>query len=290
MKFNRNYTISIEDNQGNFLEIKPPFTIDFNIQRNSYGTSPNPFQFNIYNLSELSRNRIRKDVWQTDEYRRLVFSAGYGEDIKVVTAGNIRSCQSFREGVDFKTSIQGFDGGSAFINAQSNHSFSRRIPKRDVIFRIMRDLNKYNVEIGAVGDFEGEFTRSSSFSGKTIERLNELTDDYFFIDNEKAYALNSNEYVEAEIIQVTQDNGLLETPKREETYLEFEMLFEPALQIGTLINLRAEGNKAYNGFHKVQKLFHSGVISEVVSGNAKTIVGLLNGNATEQFMGIRRMT
>ena len=86
----------------------------------------------------------------------------------------------------------------------------------------------------------GVLTQSRTYSGNIAHILTEESGGAFFIDAGKAYLLKNEEHVVATLpaIVVNASTGLLNTPVLEETMGRFEMIFEPTLNIGTLVTVR----------------------------------------------------
>jgi hypothetical protein len=276
-KFGRNYLLSVETKSGLTITIEPPFTIDIDVQRDTL-SSVNITNIRVYNLSEKNRNQIRKDAWNFDDIRNVVLKVGYGNQISTVAVGNIKQAWSAREGVDFITTIETYDGGWAFTNAQSDFQVQAGTPKRSVVLKLAENMNNFGVTTGAIGAITGEVERGNTYSGPTVELMKELVGDSFFIDNGKVNVLSSSESISSSVLTVNSASGLLGTPIRENTYLRFDMIFEPKIQVGTLINLESSTGKNFNGIHKVYSLKHKGMISDSVGGKLITTVGLLDGN------------
>ena len=284
-KFGRNYSLSVERSDGDTVTIRPPFTIDFDIQRDTL-SSVNIANVRVYNLSEKIRNLIRKDAWNFADIRRLELRAGYGDDLAVVASGNISQAWSTREGSDFITYIESFDGGWAFTNSQSSNQFPKGTPKKTVVETLAKNMSSFGVTVGAIGDVQGTLPRGNAYSGNTSSLLKELTGDSFFIDNSKINVLQADEVIDGLIPLINSSSGLLGTPIRENTYLRFDMLFEPKLQVGERVQLQSITGANFNGIHKIYSIKHKGMISESVGGKATTTVGLLDGN----FKPIPRLT
>jgi hypothetical protein len=281
-KFLRSYELSIQGNDRNFLTLKPPFTVSFDIIRNVL-TSANTFNFRVYNLSENHRRLLQKNVTDFGNNRFVYFRAGYGENLSLIFSGNITQGFSVREGTNFITSIDAFDGGFAFITAMTNLSFPAGTERKDIIKAVVATLP--NVSIGAVGNaVTGAIPRGNSYKGASTEILAELTGNGFFIDNGKAYVLADNECLEPNgIVVIDPSVGLLNTPERDETNMRFDMIFEPKLQIGQKVSLKSVTEKYLNGDYKVISLHHRGLISEATCGEAVTTVGLMAPYAGIEF-------
>lgn len=276
-KLGRTYTLLIGTQYGETLTIAPPFTVEFDITRNVL-TSANVCSIRIYNLSEDNRNKIRFNFYNSGEFRPIKFAAGYGSNVlPTVFTGNITQAWSVREGVNFITTIECFDGGFAFSNATTNTQFPKGTPQSDIIQNMVQTLNLYSVSTGAIGSYPGITSRGSSYSGSTTDILRELTNGGFFIDNGKANCLRNSECVSGGTPVINASSGLLNTPVLEQTILTFDMIFEPGVVVGQKILLDSVTEKNYNGYYKVIAFKHRGMISEAVCGDAITSLQMFYG-------------
>lgn len=281
-KFNRNYILSIQKNilvdpnQG-YLIIKPPFTLEFDVRRNTF-SSASSASFRVYNLSKDNRNSILRN-W-TDfagANQRLALLAGYGDgpSFPLIADVHVNQCWSVREGTDYITQIEGFDGGFAYSNSFTDRTYKSGTSQAEVIEDLIKDLQSYGVVRGSIGEYSGDLPRGTAISGNTTEVLTDLTDGAFFIDNGKAYVLKDNECIQGEITVINSQSGLLGTPVRENLYVQIEMIFEPRLRIGQLINLESiTGDNQINGAYKVVGVHHKGTISDAVAGTVTTTLQL----------------
>lgn len=281
MKFGRNYELKVETISGDTLTIALPFTVEIDITRNTL-SSANVCQIRLYNLSELNRNQIFFNAFNQSKFRSILLKAGYGTNLSTIFTGNISQAWSVREGVNFITQIECYDGGFAFVNGNVDIAFPAGTPLQTVITTIMNQLP--GVSVGAVGNFAGFLNRGNTYSGNPAQLLFEITGGAFYIDNGKAYALQSDEYIPQvggtaqgqPIIVVNDDTGLLGTPVLEQTIIRFDMLFEPGLNVGRLVSLLSTTNPNLNGIYKVTSVKHRGVISGTVSGTMITTGEFIN--------------
>lgn len=279
-KFDRNFLLLVEKRDLSLLTVKRPFTVEFDIHRNSF-SSANVAQIRIYNLALDNRSQIRKDQYDYSSEqarRKIAFKAGYGNNLSLAFEGNITQAWSVREGNNMITQIESFDGGFAYVNAITNDQYPSGTGQRSIMDSLVASLP--GIRTGAIGNFDGEIGRGNSYRGNTTSILTDLTGDGFFIDNGKAHCLKDDECIEGNIPLVSADSGLLGTPVLEQQYISFDMLFEPSLKVGQLIELKSVSALHFNGIHKVISIKHRGVISEAVSGSAITTVGLLPGSFT----------
>lgn len=279
-KFGRNYQLGVTDEDGTVKNIALPFTVEFEIYRNSF-SSANIGSFRIYNLAPMTRSNLRKDQYDFDTVRPIAFKAGYGNNLGLAFAGFITQAWSVREGVNTITQIECFDGGYAFQTSVTNLTLPEGTPYKptpglnepSVLGAMINNLP--GVSIGAVGDYPGSLPRGNAYSGATTDLLQQITGQGFFIDNNVANCLNDTECLEGNPPVVSADTGLLGTPVKEQTHITFTMLFEPSLKIGQLLTLNSKTAGVFNGTHKVISIRHRGTISAAVCGDATTEVGLL---------------
>lgn len=274
-KFDRNYILSVQTSTGKTLTVKRPFTVEFEIHRNSF-SSANVASFRIYNLSEDNRSQIRKDPMDTADLRTMSFSAGYGENLSLGFKGDISQAWSVREGSNIITQIESFDAGFAYANAITDQAFPKNTPQTAVLDSLIASLP--GVTKGAIGQYKGDLSKANAVSGNPTQLLDELSGGGFFIDNGKAYCLGENECRESEVTLINAEAGLLGTPLLEQQRVLFDMLFEPGLVIGQRVELKSLTAPKFSGFYKLTGLKHRGTISEAVCGDATTSVELIAGN------------
>lgn len=273
-KFGRDYEVSIETLSGTTLTVGLPFTIEFDITRQILG-SANVCQVRLYNLSEVNRNQIVYNAFNQTLNRAIILKAGYGDNLATIFTGNISQAWSVREGVNFISQIECYDGGFGFVNGDMpNIPFPAGTPIKTVITTIMAQIP--GVTIGAVGNFPGTLPRAVSYSGNPSQILYEITGGAFFVDNGKGYALLTDEYItdatslSEPVFIIEADTGLLNTPILEQSVIRFEMLFEPSLNVGRLVEVNSITNPKLNGTYKLNSVKHRGTISGVVSGSVIT--------------------
>lgn len=285
-KLQRNFQLIIQANSdaAQYITVQPPFTIEFDITRDTHASS-NIASIRIYNLSEKNRNKILKDPSDYNSFRLVTLQVGYGNNLSTILVGNITQCWSVREGNNFITQIQSFDGGFAAVNGRADIEFPAGTSRQVVIETLAKSLTQYNLKPGAIGKFDGTIDRGNSYSGNTMDKLKELTNDGVFVDNGVIHCLNNTEAIDGKIFTVSAATGLLGTPMRESQFLNFDMLLEPSLKLGYQINLQSSTSK-YSGNYKVIALKHKGAISGAASGEAITSVGVAPGQFSTLFQQV----
>ena len=262
-----------------FVVIPPQYTVDFSITRAALGGTQYA-TFKIKNLGVQIRNQIYKDPYALTEYLAVQFQAGYVGDASLATCFNgfILSAGSYRQGQDFITEIQAYDGGPAMANGFYNQVVASGATYAQAITKLAKSLPNFGGQV-YVGAFNKTFPRGRSLMGNTWNVILELTDGLAYIDNGNVVALNYNEALQAPLQQIDSSSGLLGSPKRTATGIELDILFEPRLVVGQYVSLVSTTNPIYNGVYKVQGFTHRGTISPAVAGDAITTVELFVGTA-----------
>lgn len=297
-KIGRNYSLTISGD--NFFEpivITLPFTIEFDITRTLL-TSSNLCQIRLYNLSPTLRNQLRRSVTTGWSYpiETIVLRAGYlgnpgfissnaningtnfGTQCPVIFSGNVNEAWSYREGINFITQMECYDGGFTFANSQITPglaTFPKLTPYSVIISSMISSLPE--ITLGAVGNYPGVTPRSTTYTGNTIDHLNILTGGGFFIDKGVGNALGNNEY-SLEVgppTVIDASTGLLNTPVLENALLTYEMIFEPNLNIGTAVTINSRTleksvTSNFSGQYKTASIKHRGMISQTVCGDCVT--------------------
>lgn len=310
MKFERRCQLKVEINpkrtpgslfaQGTeTLTIPPNLTIEFEIERAFISGSQNG-TFRILNLGEHTRNLLQRDPFATGVVRAIQFRAGYASfPIALCFNGTVLSATSYRRGVDVVTEITAFDGGAAMALGFTAASIAAGASVRDTIVFLARSLP---ATTGAplVGDFPTKSLRSQALFGNTwsvlLQQAGSNGSNLATIDNGQVKVLNLNEAIAAAIPLINSDSGLLGSPRRTPTTIEFDMLFEPRLTLGQILELESSSNRLLNGTYKVAGFNHSGVapsvgedpnapVTPVASGAARTRVLLFIGPSELKVIG-----
>lgn len=272
VKFGRNYILIVQTQSGGTITIQPPFTVEFDLTRNILN-SANVASIRVYNLSPKNRDQIGFNIYNQQEFKLVQLFAGYGSVLSTVFSGNISQCWSVREGVNFITQIECFDGGYVYNTNTTNISFPAGTTNATIINTLIANLAP-TVKAGVVMPVAGQTVRGKSYSGMTTELLGQLTNGAFFIDNSTAHVLGNQQTLPGAIPLINDQSGLLGTPVREQNILTFDLLFEPRLQAGQYIQLASRTAPLYNNVYKLNSVKHRGMISEAVCGDAITTVSM----------------
>lgn len=289
-KFNRVYSLSVEVGQGVItsenrrnpssarnVEITLPYTVEFVIERRTL-TSAQRGTFKVYNLGADVRAAIQKDVFDYTDFRAIQFRAGYqspeGWFRPLVFNGSVLTCYSYREGKDWITEIEAFDGGWQMANANSiSQSVAPGTSSATTITQLAKQLGNMS-GTPIVGDFPATNLRGEALFGNAWTLITQKSNGLAFIDNGQVKALNYNEVFRGPIPVISAETGLLGSPKRTTSSLEFDMIFEPRLTVGQLVEVQSVANPQFNRPWKVLGFEHRGIISPAVAGDCLTSVRL----------------
>lgn len=270
----------------NNLTIPEELTIDFEISRQSLASSQEA-TFRIYNLSAKTRGLIFKDPYALTEFRAIQFRAGYRDDpvLPLCFNGFIRSAVSYRPsgGTEMITEIKAYDGGLAMANGFTTQTIASGTSIAQMISLLAKQLPRISGS-PIVGAFPVTNKRGTVLVGNTWGLLLELSGGLATIDNGQVKALNYNEAIAAEIPVINSESGLLGSPQRSTTKLDLEILFEPRLTLGQIIQLVSTSNKLFSGTYKVMGFVHRGTISPAVAGPCSTTVSLFFGSSELQVV------
>ena len=290
MKLGRRFKLTTEIDNVTALEIFDPLTIEFDIARNTASTL-NTASFRIYNLSEKNRNLIFKDRYRVldinGKRKSIVMDAGYktalnkDSDLSTIFIGEILESYSYRQGPDIITYINALDGSLAAYNTNTNQTFEAGLGFRDIVKKLISSMKVNGVEEGKIGEIEGSIKTPAAYNGNVFTLLTKDYKDEIFIDLAKINKLGANEYIRSiggKVPLISSATGLLGTPIRQGSTLLVNMLFEPQIKVGHLVNISSSVNKAFDGQYKVLGLKHSGIISGAVSGDCITTLQLFIGD------------
>lgn len=277
IKINPTYRVTVfkKNDLDKAVIVEYPITCRFNSQRGTFSNS-NKCTIELYNIHPDKRNAIFKDALvgdlQEENWKFVKLEAGWDGKLSQIFFGRILQAYSSKTGgqTDVITKIEclPFD----IYNSESYYTFAAGTSYREAYKTMAGDLK--NCEIGNIGRLEGEFKTQTTFAGKTIDCLNELTGGNTYIDNGVLNTLLANEAIDVPVPLVTDNNGLLETPIRRNASLTIKMLFEPTLIVGQLLEIKSNIQSVYDGQYKVLGFTHDCMISPTMNGKRTTTVEL----------------
>lgn len=294
-KWMRNYKIKFElgfKKEGQYypqeeIYVSYPFTLHLNIERGIYA-SANTGTFQIYNLSRLMQAKLWKDQTDQSRYITMWLYAGYNDVLPLIFVGDVQYCYSYKEGgsTEYITEINACDGMYFMQYNYNNITINSGVELPSLLQTLIND-NPF-IKLGYITATAPKLKTSQTFIGQTIELLRREFANYdVFIDNGQLNVLTRNEITPSSLPVIYADSGLLGSPKRSGLYLEFRMLFEPALSIAQGVSIASDSLAFLNQTYRLIGIKHSGVISPVESGSLITTGTCSLGEQTlQQVQGI----
>lgn len=273
----------------NAIEIKIPFTIEIDVT-NIIAYDGNKATIKVYGLNETSRERLRKSRFNTPVledgskgFRRVILEAGYETNLYPLFVGTLVEGYSIREGVEWVTILSCISSSQGLYNTWVNKAYSSGTKQLEVVNNIITQMSEYkDLEKGIVTPtLNEEFKSSVSLIGESYNILNQYEID-LFVDLGKINVLRTYEAIGKlglKIPTINADTGLLSTPIFSEGAFIVNMMFEPTIKLGALINLESLTASVFNGYYKVMSIEHRGVISSTKEGPLITTLKLWNGGS-----------
>lgn len=275
-KFQCHYKLILQWYENGKLEqaiVSDPITIHFDIKKQLF-QSTNTARITLYNIDAGTRESIYQDrlLFDTNRTKSVTLLAGYGESLTTCLFGHIQQCYSERVGTDMVTTIDIIDPD--VLSQYTSVTFEAGTTFKEAIQYLTSQFP--NIKQGEIGNITGEFKTPVVIDSNTFSAINQITGGHTFIDNGIINSLNDNEVLSnfgAYLIE--SDTGLLGTPKRYDAVLEINMLFEPSIRVGQMVEIVSVTQSRFDGQYKVVGLNHNCLISGAKAGTRTTKLQLL---------------
>lgn len=274
-KFQCHYKLTLNWYDNNKLMqaiVTDPISINFNISKKIF-QSTNNARILIYNLDASVRESIYQDrvFFDRSISKWITLEAGYGEKLTLICFGYIQQCYSEKNGVDFVTTIDILDPD--ILSEYTGVTFQEGTTFEEAYKYLVNQFP--NLKFGECGNLVGEFKMPAVFDGNTFMLVNKLTGGHTFVDNGVINTLNDNETLtNYGVYYIAGETGLLDTPKRSESILEINMLFEPTIKLGQMVEIKSSTQARFDGQYKVLGLTHNCLISNADGGTRTTSIQL----------------
>lgn len=281
LKFKRNYQAEfiIKDKSTKREEvviIEPPITVSFKTFASYLNDNGSTFQF--INLDYDTQRKLWRDFYNyADKDITLRFFAGYGktEDLPLICNMTVYRCTSYREGVDMYTDLQCTLSPQSFESVGfANITFDKGSKYSDIVSSLIDRIP--DLKVGFIADDLGELPNSRTFIGNSIELIsNEFKNHHVYIENNELNIVKQDTYVPSEITMISEESGMLDTPRIQEAYLQINTVFEPNISLLQLIYLNSQYSLLQKQIYQVYDISHQGVISETQCSNLTTSLSVL---------------
>ncbi|MCT7432485.1 hypothetical protein N5T66_04260 [Aliarcobacter cryaerophilus] len=268
-RFGRKYELKIITLDDKEITIAPELRITFDVTKSIKG-SLNKATVQIYNLSQTNRDKIKKDEDEKKEgatetkpkdenskrelppdYMQFELKAGYSK-IETIFKGAISIAKSKREGANFVTTIEAYDGLYDLKN-----SYTSKVVKGNVSSQIIQDMP--TVKQGKITE-QNPLLRPRVLVGNSFKLIEQNLEENetFYIDDGVIHIIKEKEVTSSYIPLVSAATGLLNSPDLAEKEVFFETQMNPLIKIGCLIQLESLYEKRLNGIYKVNTIHYTG--------------------------------
>lgn len=213
---NRNIVLQLIDKNGKGLRfesrsMKNPngFYISFSINKNQE-KEPNESTVIIYNLSEDNRRELDK------KYYYIILNAGYNNDEKLLSLGEILEVKHIFDTNSIKTTISFNDGSQKYSNSAISKTFSSGTKIKTIIDEISKSMGYKDPFIADIDD-NLEISNATTISGKSSEILKDFCDKAgvkFSIQNDKLYIKKEDSYIPGKTFLINKNTGLIDSVEK----------------------------------------------------------------------------
>lgn len=285
-KLQRIYRLTIQNVDENGMPIdkatiiENPITIEFSVNRTLFA-EVNTLDAEIYNLAPDTYNQLFFDYFNC-KYRTVILEAGYKTTgLSTIFIGDMWSCYTRRQGSDTITKMHCIVG---LKSLQQNTDVTLGGITRDKVLAKLADDMLLKLEIYSGED--KKFTRDVSISGNSMKAVQQYSDNSAFIDNGKLIILDDNDAIKGDVVLINDQSGLLGVPQHEDAILSVDIIFEPRIIVGQIIEVNSRIHPMFNGQYKVYGIKHEGVISGAEAGKAHTTLEMLVGSQIYGRFGV----
>ena len=249
-KFIRQYELIITLNSKETVKILPEIRIQFEVNKSIKG-GLNTCTIKIYNLNQDKQMKLVREKEDNKSRLPFILKAGYNK-LETIFKGTIFEAKTTKTGSDFITTITSQDGGFDFIN-----SFTSKTVKSNDISNILEDMP--NTQKGRISKRQ-DLIRPKVLVGNSAKLIEDslAEDETYFIDDEKLYIIKDTEVISPYIPLIQANTGLLNTPTRNAYEVTFNVLMNPDLRIGGLVELKSKYAIYLNGIYKIKTIKYKG--------------------------------
>ena len=225
-------------------------TMSFDIDK-TISKEPNPATFTLTNLSQSTRNLI------TDKkYNRILFNAGYQDDLRTLFVGYIDEVENRKEGTDIVTLMTCSDGSKDYREARVATTVVKGATDAEVVKQVagtMKNTAKGRQEYSK----ERKLPRGKVLVGNTRDVLTQVAKnqdaDWSIQDGELLILPKKNALANNEGFVISEDTGMIGSPQKVGDGLEVRCYLNNVMRIGQLCRVESMLSE-YTGDFKITKL------------------------------------
>ena len=225
-------------------------TMSFDIDK-TISKEPNPATFTLTNLSQSTRNLI------TDKkYNRILFNAGYQDDLRTLFVGYIDEVENRKEGTDIVTLMTCSDGSKDYREARVAATVVKGATDAEVVKQVagtMKNTLKGRQEYSK----ERKLPRGKVLVGNARDVLTQVAKnqdaDWSIQDGELLILPKKNALANNEGFVISEDTGMIGSPQKVSDGLEVRCYLNNVMRIGQLCRVESFLPE-YTGDFKITKL------------------------------------
>jgi hypothetical protein len=221
---------------GGTLEVAK-LRLRFQVSKSLSG-SPNTANIEIWNLSEANRYKIK------NEFDRARLEAGhvYAGNRGIIFDGFVRDVTHTRDGPDIITKVECGDGDKGFRQGVIAKTFPKKTKVKDMVEELRKTMPEVDKGVQLGLDELPEYPRPVTMYGPSVDELNWLgrTHKFYWSVQEGAMEIVPGDRAINEVIVISQESGMINVPQITDNGVKVEVLLNPDLRIGRVIEVRSE--------------------------------------------------
>ncbi|MBN6711149.1 hypothetical protein JFL47_07885 [Haemophilus haemoglobinophilus] len=249
-QFGRQWQVAISNDSETLIidSLRVAFEIDKTIN-----DKPNPATFQIWNLN---RNHINQLLSQS--FKKIALSVGY-QTLRQIYVGEITKVKVKRDNLDFILFLECSDGHQAYTQSMAQTTLKSGATDEDIIKSLQQTMP--TVQAGTIDvPNKRKLPRGRVLNGDSREIISKIAKnnnaDWSIQDGNLVF-LPRDKVLGDEVVLLSQETGMINSPEQTDDGLELSCLLNPALQIGGLVEVRSILDY-FNGQYKIVKLSHQG--------------------------------
>lgn len=234
MQYLRYCKLIVSTAGGNGLDLSA-LHIKFAVKKADAQT-PNTAEIRVYNVSENTVARIRK------EFARVILQAGYESNFGVIFDGNIKQVRFGREnGTDTYIDIAAGDGDDAYNFAVVNTTLAAGAKQSDQIAAAGAQMSGRGVKTGYIADTGGQrLARGKVMYGMARDYMRqsaEASDTSWSIQDGKLQFVPATGVLPGQAVVLNSKTGLVGQPEQTNDGIKARCLLNPVLKIGGRVQI-----------------------------------------------------
>lgn len=233
-QFGRNYQLIIGNDKESVVIER--LTMSFDIQK-TISSEPNPAVFALTNLSQSTRNLI------TDKkYNRLLFNAGYQDDMRTLYIGYIDEVENKKEGTDITTIMTCTDGSKDYREARVAVTVAKGATDQEVVKQVLGAMP--NTQKGTEQyTKERKLPRGKTLVGNARDVLTQVAKnqdaDWSIQDGRLVMLPKQHALANDEGFVISEDTGMQGSPQKVSDGLEVRCYLNNVMRVGQLCRVES---------------------------------------------------